>query len=163
MDNVTEDPAPKPEAAVEAASAVKAEFPRKVHEGSTPRLYGYSVQARFYGHTNGQSKRVNDNFTLTATWQNIPFETSNVGVPAQHWGLDRHLAIVNLMSYDAAQALRWWFLASLNAQPLGSLCVETRLIQHEVRVNWTSTATRVCDAFLGDETRYQAIPRPEVK
>jgi hypothetical protein len=139
------------------------EFPRKSHEGGTPCLYGYSVEARFGGYTNGRSRRVNDDFILTTTWQKIPFETGAVGVPAQNWGLDRHLAVIGLMSYDAAQALRWWFLASLNTDYRGSLCVETRLVQHKVRVSWEATAIRECDAFLGDDTRYQEQPRPEAK
>lgn len=71
-------------------------------------------------------------------------QDSPIGIPITNnpYTGDSYLLQFGLMNYQAAQALRWWFLANLEAtQKYSGFGVETRLVKH--RVTYSAQAARV--------------------
>lgn len=123
---------------------------------------GYSVEAR---SRKGAAKI--GGMLLSEQWQKIDFpkgKPGDKGVPApggydSSGQLERH----GLYSYASAQALRWWLHAvadDCDADRSGwgllkrATCygIETRLVKHEVKYQYTITATsahEVVDDVLG--------------
>lgn len=87
--------------------------------------FGYTVEARLVQKLTPQIVCGN---ALDGEWRTLHFQRGGGGVPARH-ELDHGLGMFHLYTYEAAQALRWWFLA--NADSLGRL-IETRLVRHKV-------------------------------
>ena len=77
-------------------------------------------------------------------WQSIHFVQGRPGVPDGWSGFEgRHFG---LLTYQAAQALRWWWLAELRTT-FDDVGIETRLIKHKI------TYTRKAEAVSAqDET-----------
>lgn len=115
----------------------KDEFPRKGSSGSgsTP---AYSVQARYMF---GEPQEVNGVF-YHKEWKTIRFDVAKVGVPS---GFTAHeeAARLGLLDYAAAQALRWWFHASLGAT--GACSFETRILKHLVTHSYEDTILNAYD------------------
>lgn len=88
---------------------------------------------------------------LDTRWRQVAFVESTVGVPARPryapWGA----FLSDKLSYQAAQALRWWFLANAE-QEFSCLCIETRLVEHEIKYSYSSTAIKA-GALIGGEDR----------
>lgn len=127
--------------AVEQGEA-KPEFPHDRASGSG-HADGYSVEARLM--FNGASEVI-AGVPLGPTWAPLHFPESPIGVPKGNvgWG---HLPHTDLLPYESAQALRWWFLANANvSRPGGSLCVETRLIKHRCEYSFKEIAEEPVDA-----------------
>lgn len=103
-------------------------------------------------------------------WSKVQFDERKAGrgIPAPG-GYDSSGQLLNrgLLSYPSAQALRWWFHADaendeyegvriggarigFSASPIG---IETRLVKHEIKYNYTITAVsahdEVKDVFFG--------------
>lgn len=114
---------------------LKAEFPRKPQSSSGGQT-GYSVEARVAEHADpievgGQ--------LIVKKWKPVRFPEAPIGVPAgpsyekarEHFGL---------LSYPAAQALRWWLHAQVDARTFAfGLGLETRLIQHNITYSFEAT------------------------
>ena len=63
---------------------------------------------------------------LDAEWRRVRFERGPVGVSAGCF--DPQARQLGLLSHDAAMALAYWFMS---APLLGSLCIQTRLVEVE--------------------------------
>lgn len=102
---------------------------------------GYQVQAR-YVFT--EPKRFGE-LILDKRWKTIHFPTGHHGVPVSRaW--DWWLAASHCMTYEAAQALRWWFLADVVAGEFGGrLCVETRIVAFAIKYSHSAEATSVME------------------
>lgn len=105
-------------------------FPQKGNSGSgtTPC---YSVQARYVADEPKQIGEV----IYHKDWKTLRFESSKVGVPQGICDPYCQAARMGLLSYAAAQALRWWFHASVD--PHGGLCFETRILKHIVEDSYS--------------------------
>ena len=100
-------------------------------------MRGYSVEARSM-YT--RPERINGQL-FDERWEEIAaVSRSDTGVPRdpiyEPW-----LSLLNLHSFEAAQALRWWFHA---ASPRAYF-LETRIVEHEVRYEYGSERKREFD------------------
>lgn len=114
------------------------EFPKKGSSGGgkTPC---YSVEARI---PSGQPEQVGETI-YHAEWRGVLFDKSVVGVPSNlHC---RAAEDLGLLSYEAANALRWWFHAAAK-----SYVIQTRIVKHVIEHNYQET---IVSAFgiVGDE------------
>ena len=113
---------------------------------------GYSVEARCSCR---EPKRYGD-LILHDKWQTIHFPKGSPGVPPpkfQQYELER----TGLHGYQAAQALRWWFHAELEQEIMGGLCIETRIIKHEIEYSYKATAISQHEV-IGSEDRTNYMP-----
>jgi len=111
------------------------EFPKKGSSGTgTDRAY--TVEARFVHHYPKQAgKQVFDQ-----RWQRVSFDTGYPGVPIGYM-FDANAQRHGLMTYACVEAMRWWFLAALEAHEVcGSLCWETRIVSHDVKYSHSEEA-----------------------
>lgn len=142
----------KPEASetVTAEAAhddTKPEFPQKGASGSGTEHW-YTVQGRYMFNEPKQF----GNQLFDQRWKEIHFDRVQppLGVPSGPPDLggvrDRH----GLYSYEAAQALRWWFHANAAAS-WGNLCLETRLVRHVVEYEFSTRLTSAHANVNGDE------------
>jgi hypothetical protein len=140
-------------------------FPEKRGNGSGTAI-SYSVQARLAYF----EPRMVCGQMLDTRWTTVNFEMGRVGVPADKFeSLPGHnTAVANgLVSYQAAQALRWWFLANADKE-FSCGCIETRLIKHTVRYEYSITADSAHDYIGEGESRTNIMPadyhkKPEPK
>ncbi len=126
------------------------EFPKKGTSASGTDT-AYTVEARMAYHR----PEIVAGHNLDLRWSRVSFEASRVGVPNRPsmFPLER----LGLLSYQAAQALRWWFVAEA-AKDHKHLCVETRLVEHEVKYSYSETAERACAQVGGEDDRSHMHP-----
>ena len=103
---------------------------------------GYTVQARY---SRDGAKEICGQ-TFTDSWSEVRFERGRTGVPISSPG-DHAINVSGLLSYQSAEAMRWWFLANAAAQ-FNHMCLETRIIEHAVRLECTSTPVRVIQELM---------------
>lgn len=103
------------------------EFPKE-HSNQEGTTHGYTVEAR----NGGGPVTVGDQI-FDGEWRRVGFTKSAGGIPD-----DPMLSQYRLHSYTAAEALRWWFLAVCHRD--FRICMETRLVTHQVKYKWTVTA-----------------------
>jgi hypothetical protein len=127
-------------------------FPKKGTSGSGG-LIAYSVEARYAF----PSPKVIAGMTLDARWQKVQFTEAAMGVPIGRSYNDPWLRNTGLLGYQAAQALRWWFLAHAEAE-LSCLCVETRLIEHKIEYSYSETAQKAAAHIGVGESRSNIMP-----
>ncbi len=101
------------------------EFPRAKGQSHGGTESAWSVQAR---HTGPAPVQLGGQ-TFDNRWRNVGFSESRLGVPANK--PFSQATQFGLLSYPAAQALRWWFHANA-ALSYQHLLLETRLVQHQV-------------------------------
>jgi hypothetical protein len=114
-------------------------------------IRGWSVEARC---TLDRPKEF-DGLLLDKEWCSVPFKESIVGVPRG----SRHdlpiLIMTDLFSHEAAQALRWWFVAAAGRKFFGSLGIETRLVAYTI--TYSFNVDRVTDGWVeSEDTRREA-------
>lgn len=129
-------------AVTEPETAAESEFPKKGGSGGGSGR-GYTVEARL--NFNGASEIING-IALGPTWATLHFPEAPIGVPkgAVCWG---YLPHTSLLAYPSAQALRWWFLANAEVSRAGgTLCIETRLVQHDCTYSFAETPVAAVDA-----------------
>ena len=88
----------------------------------------YTVEARYnYPCPASIGGQIFDN-----RWREVKFQDSVVGVPrcAPYY---RHTLEHGMLGYAAAQALRWWLHALAEADCLSGVCLETRIISHQIK------------------------------
>jgi hypothetical protein len=95
----------------------------KPHLSRNGISYGYYVEARM---TNGNPKLFGDQI-FDGEWRRVHFSYDPAGVPPRD-KYDYELAAHSLLSYEGAQALRWWLLAEAEYAS-----ISTRLRRYEVR------------------------------
>jgi hypothetical protein len=104
--------------------------------------YGYQVQARYMY----LEPRDFGGIILDQRWRTLYFEKSPIGVPTSRGTFDWFLPASSCMTKQAAEALRWWFLANCESGTWGgSLCVETRLVQFKIEYSHKAEAIAVCE------------------
>ena len=132
------------------------EFPTKGSSASGSDT-AFSVQARY---AYPEPKTI-CGITLDTRWRTLHFEQSPIGVPSQTrycpWGS----GLYGLMTYQAAQALRWWFLANAK-HSFDHLCIETRLVKHEVKYQMSEQAVAAGSEIDGADEResFRQSPPP---
>lgn len=141
--------AEKMEQGVEGETKTEApkEFPRKASSGSGG-VTGYSVEARLnYHEPRTISGQIFDN-----RWSTVHFQQTvpPFGVPSGRRYNSCWYDQTGLFSYQAAQALRWWFLANAEVE-FSCLCLETRLIEHEIKYSYSSTGVKAGAVIGGDD------------
>jgi len=106
----------------------------------------YSVEVRYaFG-----SKLVGDTI-IGEKWQALNFYKSPIGVPVGGFMTERSNRN-GLLSYPAAQALRWWFLADMEASSdFSVLGFETRLVKHEFKYTEEHKAVSAHCLISGDD------------
>jgi hypothetical protein len=110
------------------------EMPAAGNHGSGAGNYiGYKVEVRT---SYCQPTKIGD-FTIDNIWREVPIREG-----ATPWGNNIPVSLLNrrmlleygLVSYAAAEAHRWALVATIDASNFsGSLCVQTRLVQVELR------------------------------
>jgi hypothetical protein len=129
-------------------------FPRKGQSGSGTEI-GYSVEARY----NYPSPKAFGDIILDDRWRTVHFPEGKTGVPAGPIYYT-HTRAQGLFGYSAAQALRWWLHALADAEILGGLCIETRLVKHEI--NYSNQTTIIAaQAYIGGDDRSNTMPPKE--
>ena len=108
----------------------------------------YSVQARC---TRVEPKSING-VIYHKEWRTVPFEKGVFGVPNNIYSSEA--LDLGLLSYQTAQALRWWFHSSLSYD---DVCFETRILKHVVTF---SSSDEIVGAFdhVGGENRSNLMP-----
>ncbi len=110
---------------------------------------GWTVEARYvYPEPKVLGKQIFDN-----RWRAVDFQTSPIGIPACNFS-NRFGLHLGLLPYESAQALRWWFIAQINEDGAGALCMETRIVKHRVEYTLSSKAVSSHDNLGGDLARY---------
>lgn len=86
-------------------------------------------------------------------WKRVHFAESPApfGVPQGKRYEAPELLATGLHSYAAAQALRWWFHAEADMGPLGALCLETRIVQYEVKYSCSWKPLTVHEHIHGED------------
>lgn len=111
-------------------------FPRKGSSGSgTYRLYTVEVRYDY-----PESKAWGD-FIIDREWRTLPIIKWNVGVPNKTFS--RHAEDHGLLSWPAANALRWWAHAAMG------WCVQTRIVAHEFEESYSETIIGYHDVIGG--------------
>lgn len=105
----------------EIEKVVETEFPKKAGSGSGTST-AYSVEAR----TKGSPKMIGKHI-FTKEWIRINFGKTGNGVPNNH--RDPLARDHDLLTFEAAQALRWWFASEAGAN---LYAIETRLVKHVI-------------------------------
>ena len=111
-----------------------AEFPRK-SETRQGKTRCYTVEAR----SMNQPMQCNG-VLLGHEWHRMHFREAplNLGVPRGSRYEIGLLDELDMLDYQAAQALRWWLHAQAYAEPIGAspYALETRLVEHEVKYSF---------------------------
>jgi hypothetical protein len=117
------------------------------HSGSET---AYSVEARYnYISPAKIGKQLFDN-----RWRTVEFDASSVGVPRAP-SYQRETLNSGLLSYSAAQALRWWLHALADYE--GHSCIETRLIKHKISFSMEIVAVS-SHAEIGGDNKSSMMP-----
>lgn len=121
----------------------KPEFPRvrsSSHSTGDYHEKGYTVEARCIL----KEPRSVGRMVLGQAWTEVQFERAPIGVPAAH--PYSPLPLMNVLSWPAAQALRWWFHAdAASTGHMGDLGIETRLVEHTIKLDYECRAVGIVD------------------
>lgn len=128
------------------------EFPRKgsSHHGTE---VAWSVEAR----SGIKCPIACGELLLGSEWVQVPFSRAPGGVPSG--GLFFQGADLGLLTFAAAQALRWWFLADLRAS-YKDIGVETRIVRYEVK--FSKECTAVAAGEFADSRSENNVPREAI-
>ncbi len=105
--------------------------------------HGYSFEARY----NYPSPKTVGGIALDNRWRAIGWQEAKIGIPLRRhrmFGLDATM----LLEHNEAEALRWWFICLADATEVcGSLCLETRIVEHEIKYEYSATPIAYIDAM----------------
>ena len=127
------------------------EFPRSGGSASGTET-AYTVEAR---HAYYQPEVIAGHL-LDLRWSRIECAPAHGGVPIKE-GLFPFHSTLGLLSYQAAQALRWWFIAAA-AKDYKHLCIETRLVEHKITYSYSEVAERACAGVGTKDDRSHCFP-----
>lgn len=127
------------------------EYPKsgQSHSGT---VFAYSVDAR---NNYPEPKQFGD-VILHKEWKRMYFPEGKCGVPIGN-KFDCAQIALGLLSYQAAQALRWWLHAEAEVEMLGGMCLETRIVKHEVTFSMSEKKISHHEV-IGGEDRSNCIP-----
>ncbi len=143
----------KEEPATAAKPEVAPEFPQKGQSGSGNEE-AWSIEARWmYSEPKAFGGQIFDQ-----RWKRVHFDRVNppVGVPSGHPSVLNVRDTCDLYGYQAAQALRWWFHANAAAAWMDT-CLETRLVKHKLKYEFSSEAVSA-HATVGGDDRSGMMP-----
>ena len=124
-------------------------WPKKCESGKGTEE-AWTVEAR----NTGNAPQVVGNQTFDNRWRQVEFVESSVGVPsARRYS---QASLHGLLTYPAAQALRWWVHAQADIDYQGIL-VETRLVKHLLRYEFNIEAVSA-HALIGSDDRSNMMP-----
>ncbi len=119
------------------------DYPKSKGNGEST-ITGYTVEGRY----NYSEPKQFGGQILDERWRTLIFPSAPFGVPIG--GFHKHeLKMNGLLGYSAAQALRWWFHA--NADVLGSLCLETKIVKHIIKSSYKCEAVSDHELITGDD------------
>lgn len=131
---------------------------------------GYSIEARSVS----QPTFILGNM-IGEKWTRLDFPRGEKGVPVPGcYDGSGQLARLGLFSYPSAQAIRWWFMAAAendfinDATPIRipmprPWSLETRLVRHEIKYQYTVTATSVHELIENHDTApKEKEPKPKL-
>jgi len=116
--------------------------------------HAYRVEVRCGAH----EPRVVQGITLDKEWREIHFPEGVPGVPVGPRFDIPELMSTSTLSYQAAQALRWWFHASVEAEKgLNSVMIDSRIVKYEIKYSreWKRISTH-CE--IGGDDRSNIMP-----
>jgi hypothetical protein len=125
-------------------AAEQAANPEKLRDGpsGSGRTFAYTVEARLMFHKPEQFGDI----ILDKDWRQIHFKEGSTGIPPGNRYELPELLHAGAYSYEAAQALRWWFMADVHAKsPTGTLCLETRLVEYRIEFSYKAVPERVVE------------------
>lgn len=122
------------------------DYPRNQGAGSRTET-AYAVEARVNPDSPFGPVQINDQI-FDGKWRRVVFDKTTMGVP--RCADFRHLTIqANLLSYAAAQAMRWWLHAIEDTDFFSHHTLQTRLIAHRLTSEHHSEATSAHDYVNG--------------
>ena len=124
------------------------ELPKEVGSCTGTEI-GYTVEARYNFHT----PKVIANQIFDNRWRVVRFVKGDIGVPdgKDDCLFDRAYKH-GYLPYASAQALRWWLHAiAIEKGWSGGLCLETRLVEHEIAYTEKQTVVKYYEHVGGDE------------
>ena len=130
---------------------IKAEFPDKRSSG-TGTDKAYYIEGR---SVNSRPEQIGG-MLLDERWRRIDlYEVQHPhGVPVKNHGGASQAGDRGLLNYEAAEALRWWFHAEAAAGlGLSAICLETRLVECEVKYSYEVTAVKEVSVLGRDGSR----------
>lgn len=92
------------------------------------------------------------NCLTDSEWETLFFEKGPVGVPSSKSWFDEY-ARHDFLSYQAAQSLRWWFLAEQG----GCKSIETRLVEYEFKYTYSAEPVQA-HCLVDPEKREDILP-----
>lgn len=101
-------------------------------ESGSGTIIGWTVEARYVC----DGAKIINGQMFDDKWRQVSFHNSNTGVPRGASYQNPWLTLTGRYSYEAAQALRWWFYAANNGGGMGMLCLETRLVRHKISYSY---------------------------
>ena len=116
-------------------------------------ITGYRVEAM---HDYHEPLTIGDQ-TFTREWKIVEFSPGACGVPVGARYYQPWLSAGQCVSYQAAQALRWWLHASAEADGGGALCLRSRIVKFAIKYSFeVQRQTEHCQ--IGGEDRSNFMP-----
>lgn len=115
----------------------------KSHGNGSSTTLHYKVEVRTsYPQPKVLNTGGREPFVIDFCWRELPIRLGGTpfgtNIPIQTW--DRDAAEQGMVSYIAAEAHRWGFLAWLDANEIGgTMCIETRLVKVEMQKTYKLT------------------------
>lgn len=134
----------------------------KSHGSGNATDIGYKVEVRTSYHSPTVIGQGDDALVIDTFWRQLHIREGStpfgVNIPVRRsWG--RSILDHGLLTYVAAEAHRWAFLAYLEAtQTAGTLCIETRLVEVECKTSYALTEKGVTEP-LGRVVAPKSTPR----
>ncbi len=123
------------------------QFPR---DGSSGRgtYRAYSVEVR---HNYPEPKTIHGK-TYDREWRTVPIYDAppGVGIPKPKYRHE-HQDRLGLLGWSEANALRWIMHCASDEFGMGSLCLETRIVAHEIKYEYSEKVVAAYDPMGGDD------------
>lgn len=132
-------------------SELEDDYKKDLGKGSGSET-GYYVEARH----NGTSPMQLGEQIFDKEWRRVNFNQDIIGVP-QCNRFNEHVKKHGFYSYQAAEALRWWFHAESEAGKHFAICMESRIIRVKIEHSYSIEAISAHKRIGGDD-RTNCIP-----
>jgi hypothetical protein len=130
----------------------------EIKQSGTGSAELYRVEARTTYHS---PERVGGQL-IDNNWRLVDFAKAPLGVPIRNFDAGAH-EHCGLLNYEAAEALRWWFLAAAHADiAAGALCIETRLVKVRYHYHYRCEELGVTEPISGIAIRRSLPVSPRI-
>lgn len=132
--------------------------PEEAAGNSSGTTRGYRVEARY----SYRDAIVINGEIYTQEWREVPVYPVPAGEGITYWP-DAVLQHEYLVPYEAAEALRWQFISAARAGKYGAMCLETRIVEYEVKYTFQKSRVAYLDPqdMRGDVPEDMRPPAPE--